>query len=149
MNIFNKGFIKTLTSRGQEYYKTISPYEKKLRDADFFNYLGNDKLRISSIKLDGWGSTLQEFDNNSESIRINYQIEKDNYCGGTETIEYHIDFPNWLLDEREGFKRQLTDTLKWHRDNKALWDERTRRSDIDKINELAKKLGYKIEKEVK
>ncbi len=150
MNIFNKGFIKTLVSRGEEYYKVISPYKKELKDQKLFRSLNSEDLNIKSIYiLDGYGSTFENFNKEYDIIKINYEITEDDYCGGTNDIEYSIELPSWILEEREIFRRKLDDNLNWHRKDKELWDSRIKRADMDNLNLLAKKLGYKIEREAK
>ncbi len=76
-------------------------------------------------------------------------MAEDDYCGGIDNREYSIELPSWIMEERSLFHKKIEDTLIWQRKNKTLWDERTRRTDMDNLNLLAKKLGYKIEREAK
>lgn len=150
MNIFNKGFIKTLTSKGTEYYETLNTYKSELKDQEFFENLGRKKMTIRSMTLfNGYGKNIEEFGESYDFIRINYEIEKDNYCGGTRQSEFSIDLPQWILEDRDIFKRKLSEVLKWHKENKRNFDEIRKRDNLKTLNKLAKELGYTLEKEQK
>lgn len=148
MNTFTKDFKKAVMGRGLEYFNKVSPYDRELKDNEFFRHFGKEEgFEITSVQFGtGSGIDFEEFEKNMGDITIHFRVLKHYRGCGSDWEELWIEFPAWILSEREEFQNRLAERYRW------LWnqDEKKRREneerDRNQMQTLARRLGYRLEK---